>query len=493
MNRIILFIILILPFCLFSNETGWEIALPGEVLTTPLQRKDKELILICADRRIYSIDINTGRINWKKRIGGKLRDLKLSPDGSIIVRDDENLYSLYGSGDIRWIYRLEDGFKSDLSLNERGDIFFVSGTSIIGIDRFGIKYTAIPGVQSNTVINNQNSLISYIDGKSINAVSYGGKPAWTISLKEFPLDIHAVDRGLAVIYKSGIVELYSNKGEFIDSINTNNKNPSAFYINYRGDYLLKGDLGVSLITLRGVTLYNNENNYGLYYSNGFLITSYSDWTLKSEATERDSLFFPSGKKQKLERTISLSNKVVWGDEKNREFYKESMLGGNRDLQIPLLMDIETNLGNSSYLDKQPNFYNLLLWGSSTVNPNSDIRQEAYRLMGVSRDISFLPYLLSDLESEDSYQILPYIYYALGQIGVDRNGEVVSLINSRVDDYHDEKVVINALYALYNINEYSNGEFLDSVYTGIEKILQGGYSRNIETRCYDIIKKIKQEH
>ncbi len=52
------------------------------------------------------------------------------------------------------------------------------------------------------------------------------------------------------------------------------------------------------------------------------------------------------------------------------------------------------------------------------------------------------------------------------------------------------MVINALFALYNINEYSNGEFITYVYRGVEKVLNGGYSKKIENYCYGIIKKLK---
>ena len=111
-------------------------------------------------------------------------------------------------------------------------------------------------------------------------------------------------------------------------------------------------------------------------------------------------------------------------------------------------------------------------------------------LGLSKDISFIPYLLNDLQHEKSYSVIPYIYYVLSNIGVDKNGGVIGVINSRIDDFYDEKLVLNGLYALYNINNYTNGEYVDQVFNGIEKILNGGYSRVVQNKCYEILKKLK---
>jgi hypothetical protein len=212
--------------------------------------------------------------------------------------------------------------------------------------------------------------------------------------------------------------------------------------------------------------------------------------VNAERISNNFEFYPSGKKQIIKRTISLSDKHVWNDTKFSNFYHDIILSGDRQSQLDILEKVENKLSKHDLLDSFPNFYEILLLSSSKQNVNQDVRQEAYKLIGLSRDISFLPYLMSDLEDEKSYILIPYIFYALGQLSIDRTGGVIKLINSRIDDYFDETLVINALYALYYINNYTNSEFVDIVFNGIEKILNGGYSRNIEKRCYEILKKIK---
>ena len=67
-----------------------------------VERDNGEIILICEDRRVYSINSYTGNINWKIKPGGKLSQLLFSLDGSIIIRDEKKIYSIFGSGKIRW-------------------------------------------------------------------------------------------------------------------------------------------------------------------------------------------------------------------------------------------------------------------------------------------------------------------------------------------------------------------------------------------------------
>ena len=112
MNRLIIFFFLIISVNLVSQNNNyiWEIALPGKVVLTPIERKDGELILACDDRRLYSIDSETGNINWKIKPGGRISFLDISSDGSIIVADDKKIYSFYSSGDLRWSLDFLNGF-----------------------------------------------------------------------------------------------------------------------------------------------------------------------------------------------------------------------------------------------------------------------------------------------------------------------------------------------------------------------------------------------
>jgi len=491
LNRLYIITLLILPSLLFSTETPiWDIALPGKLLFEPVESSGNDLLLICEDRRLYSVDILSGSIKWKLRPGGKLKELYTSPDGSIILLGENTLYSIYNNGEIRWSLDVLKGFDSKLSLDKRGNLLYISDNKLYKVDRFGNRTIINDTFKGSLFTVLDNGLILYYENNKLEALTYSNSFAWSVNLIKEPTLMISKSDSVYLFYQNGDVDLYSNEGLYFNSFETKNKNPYDVSINLDSDLLVKGDKGITLIEKSSVLTVGIDSNYGLYYSNGILIKSYSDWTLKGFKQSKDSRFYGAGLEQTLKQTISLSDISIWGDDKFKEYFRHIILGGDRELQKDVLLNVEKVIKSDKLFDVMPNFYGILLLASSKQNKNQDIRQNAYRLIGLSRDISFLPYLLADLERERSYILLPYIIYALGQLGVDRTGEVVSLINKRVDDYFDEKIVINSLYSLYNINNYTNGQYLLSVFTGIEKILNGGYSRKIENQCYDIIKKIK---
>lgn len=468
----------------------WEIALSGKVLSTPIERKNEELILICDDRRLYSLNIDKGTINWKVKPGGRLDFLAVSPDGSIIVTDDKNIYSFYSNGELRWNINFSEGFNSNLTISDRGDIIFSSNNSLYLVDRFGKKNIILKNFKSKLISVLENSLITYVEGNNLFAVTYSGKTAWSIGLQGSPDLIKSFDDSLYLVYNSGIVDTYSLSGTYNQSWETTNTNIKSISLNLNNDLLISGNYGTTLVTNSSFLKNNSSLDIGLYYSNGTLIQSHSDWIIHGVKINSNLEYYPSGQIQTLDRTISLSQKTVWGEENDFEYYRNIILSGNRTLQNQLLKKIEDEINSDNLLDTFPNFYDILLLASSKRNVNQDIRLEAYRIIGLSKDISFLPYLVADLEDETSYIVIPYIFYALGQIGVDRTGGVISLINTKIDNYYDEQMVLSGLQALYNINNYTNGEFTYKVFAGIEKILNSGYSNNIQNQCYDIIKKIK---
>lgn len=488
-TKIIFFLFISFPILSQEQNYKWEIALPGNVISTPVERKNGDIILICEDRRLYSINNKTGLINWKTTPGGKLSELFLSLDGSIIVRDNASIHSYFSDGSKRWSTNFSGRFDSNMSINTRGDIFVISSNTLFKIDRFGIKSVAINNIKSSRISVLNNSLIVYELNKKLYAVTYSGSKAWSSILQDELVLIKSNNNLLYVVYKTGLVDKYSSDGLLLDSYDTGNNNPISGNINYNNDFLITGDRGTTLIHENKISTFDNIDN-GLFYSNGLLIKFKSDWTIHSEYISKNYEYFPSGQNQVIKRTISLSDKRVWNDNKRSEYYKNTILSGIRSTQFELLGVIKENLNSQSLLEDIPNFYEILLLASSYQNINQDVRLEAYKIIGLSKDISFLPYLMADLQNESSYTVLPYIFFALGQLGVDRNGSVINLINSRIDDYFDETLVINALYALYYINVYTNNEFVDIVLDSIDKILDGGYSRNLDNRCYDILKKIK---
>lgn len=492
MRKYFVFFFLLAIISLSAQESSflWKVALPGKILTVPVERKNGELILICDDRRVYSLNSINGHVNWKIKPGGRIDELKLSLDGSIIVRDEKTIFSIYGNGEIRWSLNFNEGFDSNLALNDKGDIFLSSSNKLYIIDRFGNKNILLDDFKGDNIEALKNSLLVYSFGNVLYSVTLSGKDAWKKELVGTPKFMKGYSEGVYLAYSNGLVESYTLSGDIINEWNTLNKNLTIASFNSDEDFIISGDSGTTVISENNFSTNDKKNNFGLYYSNGLLIESLADWTIHGVYLDSGYEYYPSGKVQVFKRTITLSHKRVWGDDFFREYYRNMILDGDRQMQMNILSEVEALLGSTELLDKQPNFYEILLVASSKQNKNQDVRQEAYRIIGLSHDISFLPYLLSNLEDEKSYMVIPYIFYALGQLSIDRSGRVIDLINSKIDDHYDEKLVLNALYALYNINQYTNGEYANRVFTGIEKILNGGYSRKIENSCYDIIDKIK---
>ena len=489
-NYLIIFIFIITVKSIFAQDYYlWELALPGKVISKPVERKNGELILICEDRRVYSIDMKLGRINWKVKPGGKLEELHISPDGSIIISGRNSIYSLFNDGSLRWKFEVNSPIDSNISINSKGDILFISNSQIYKLDRFGISEVVINNINSNMIKSTSNSLILFKESESLRSITYSGNRAWELSFEREISLVETIKDGFFVIFRDGVVEEYNNRGFLLKTYTTENQNPYECYMNFQNKLVVKGDKGIFLKDIDGF-IHNNEELNGLYYSSGLIITSGDDWVIRCRDGRADIKYYPSGEIQIRDANISLSDKRVWNDEKYKAYYQDIIVGGDREHQKELLSGIEDVLKNKDLLDLYPNFYDILLTGSSKLNKNRDIRKEAYRLIGFSKDISFLPYLLNDLLNENSYSIISYIYFALGQLGIDSTGEVVEIISSTLDDYYDETMVINGLYALFYINNYTNNEYVDVVFKGIEKILNGGYSRKIENRCYEILKSIK---
>ncbi len=471
---------------------NWEIALPGKLVALPVERDNGEIILICEDRRVYSINSYTGNINWKIKPGGKLSQLLFSLDGSIIIRDEKKIYSIFGSGKIRWSKEVQGGIEQNIELNDRGDIFYIEDNRLKMLNRFGFEYLIKDNFSCNNFVAISNYLIVYTYNNKLTAITYGGKEAWANDIIDENTFLGFTRTGIYLISSFGEVEKYNNNGELIGRWDTKNKNPYRYFVNAESNFLFVGDYGTTIINDSNFST-KKGNSISIYYSNGKLIEALDNWSIlakKIETENSDIMFFPSIEQQRVKKTITLSDKRVWGDENLSNYYKELITSGERDLQRDLLKTVEKHIKSTDLLEKIPNFYEVLLLMCSKENKYLDMRQEAYRLMGLSKDISFVPYLLNNLEMEKSYIIISYIYFALGQIGIDRTGNVIKSINSRLDSYYDENLVLNALYAMYNINLYTDSEYVDLVFMGIEKILNGGYSNYIMNKCYEIIKKLK---
>lgn len=470
----------------YSQNVIWEIVLPGKVIGSPIERRANEVVLICEDRRVYSLDTETGLIKWKVKPGERLNDLKLSNDGSIIVAGEKFISSLYADGAVRWKIKTENIINSPLKLSLNGDIGFYSSGKFYIYDRFGDRVTVLESEGSSSYFL-QNSLLLIDYGSIFRAMTYSGTTAWEIEKSDQLVDVVTYNNSFYTVYNDGRVIEYNNRGQKIDSFVSKNS-ISEVYKNYLNQMVFVSGDGFS--TLMEDRSDKHKLEHVLLFSNGILLQSMDDWSIRGIAVESDMELYPSGHTQLLDQEISLSHNRVWNDDVLEDYFIETILDGNRTLQKKLLDEISLSINKITLLEDYPNFYTILLLASSSLNPNDDIRREAYRLMGRSRNLMFLPYLFNNLKGERSYHIIPSMFYALGQIGVDPDSRVIDLIVSRIDDYYDEKFVLEALYALYYINSYTGGDNIDKIFTGVEKILNGGYSRKIESECYKVLELIK---
>lgn len=470
----------------FSEEVRWETVLPGKVIGSPVERRADEVVLICEDRRVYSINTVTGSINWKVKPGERLNDLKLSNDGSIIVSGEKFVSSLYADGHIRWKISTENNIEGSIKLSLKGDIGFYSDGSFYIYNRFGSQ-VLVTNSDGPYCYFLQNALILLDKGSTFRAITFGGSEVWDIEKREQVVDVITYNNRFYVVYNDGIIKEFNNNGQEL-GLYKSQKSITGVFKNYINQMVFIDETGVTSL------LSDNIDSKGLdsvlLFSNGILLQSMENWSIRGVEVTADKELYPSGQSQLLDQEISLSHNRVWNDHVLEDYYIETILSGNRTLQKKVLDEITQNIDNNSLLDDYPNFYTILLLASSSINPNDDIRQEAYRIMGDSRNLMFLPYLFNNLKSEKSYHIIPSIFYALGRIGVDPDGRVIDMIVSRMDDYYDEKLVLEAMYALYYINRYTGGDNIDKIFTGVEKILEGGYSRKIESECYRVLKLMK---
>ena len=490
MYKILLFLLLLLSFRINAiQEKIWELALPGKVISIPVERRNQEIILICEDRHVYCLNTLDGIIKWKYKPGGKLEQLKISSDGSIIVKDRNTLYSIFGNGDLRWKVEFKKDLESDFAIDQKGYIYTLSNKVLYSINRFGVKNIVKKSFDADTVWTLNNYLIAYSSRGNIIAQTYNGDVAWEYQIPNSIRFIEIHDSGFYIVTTNNWVYHILNDGEMLKNWSIDG-NIELVTTNLNGNLLIKTDDNSLIIENGEIREQSIDDFLGLYYSNGLLIQAYDDWHITGTSTDQECIFYPSGRFQINKRNISLSHKNVWGDQKLKSFYTNLILDGNRALQLEVLNIVKNRLDDFEILGLIPNFYDILILLSSEQNKNEDIRQKAYIEMGKSQDISFIPYLISDLDNESSYHILPYIIYAIGNIRVDISGDAIRIINRKLDDFYDESLVINALYALYKLNQYSNNEHIDKVFIGIEKILYGGYSSNVELKCYEILDKMK---
>lgn len=495
LNRV-LPVFFIMLFSLSAREMVWERALPGEILSNPVEDQKGHVLVISADRHLYCLDSVSGNILWKFKPGGRLNSISMSADGSILVTDSRNrLYSLFSRGGIRWKYTMPGPLKRDPAVSNKGNIALTLENRVILLNRKGeeIWDKEFPGV-TFTVLTD-SSLVCVVMGKELSALGLSGTPAWKQTFA-VPLSQGFNNRnGVILADETGTVYQTDFTGEILSEIKTEVNHPRRFYYNDRGLPVLEGEKEYAVINEDG-TFYRTagagENQGALYTGNKLVVEGTSDWFVKAWKDSTMAHVVKSGVSDALVREKTFSGITYWGDYSLESYYMNIALSGNRDKQKELIAYIRENLDDMAFYEKMPYLHSVLLtMCSKEKNPrNADVRAYTYDLMGETGDITYIPYLVKALLREENYTVMPHIYRALGALSADPDGRVVRAINLAIKRFRDESCVMSAVNALYNINNYNNGFYSLKAFESIKYVLDAGYSGKIQKACWDLVKKMK---
>lgn len=105
---------------IFSVKPVWIFECEDEIRNTPLYHNDT-VYIGSYDRNLYSIDANTGRMNWKAPTDGGVTTKPAILDHSIFFgSEDQNLYAVsMDNGSIQWNYHTDAAIHSSPRINNK--------------------------------------------------------------------------------------------------------------------------------------------------------------------------------------------------------------------------------------------------------------------------------------------------------------------------------------------------------------------------------------
>ncbi len=120
-------VIIALMFSPGQNLLSWERAIAGLVTSPPAQGLDGRIYCTADDRALHCLDSEEGREHWLCRPGRKIGGFTVvSPDGSILVRDDKDvLICISPGGHVLWRFPLKESLLVPPAVDSYGSIYLL--------------------------------------------------------------------------------------------------------------------------------------------------------------------------------------------------------------------------------------------------------------------------------------------------------------------------------------------------------------------------------
>ncbi len=124
-NLNLFILLLILP--LFPNLQSWETAIAGVITSPPAQGLNGRIYCTADDRALHCLDNKSGKEYWFCRTARRLEGFTVvSPDGSILVKDEQNiLISISPGGHILWRFTLPGPLQVPPAVDAYGSIYLL--------------------------------------------------------------------------------------------------------------------------------------------------------------------------------------------------------------------------------------------------------------------------------------------------------------------------------------------------------------------------------
>ncbi len=167
-----------------NQETGminWKANVDG---TPYLSQIENDVLIVCAGKKIYSIDGNDGSIIWMKNVAGLLTSNPYQIDGSVYVGSwDTDFYALdQETGDVLWKYDTGWGIESTPILSENLVIFGSHDQNVYALNKNSGNpswvFRCKAGIHTNPIIWKDSIIIGSDDGSLYRLNKNSGSLIW---------------------------------------------------------------------------------------------------------------------------------------------------------------------------------------------------------------------------------------------------------------------------------------------------------------------------
>ncbi len=462
----------------FGKEV-WKIKLKGRPFGNPAIAADGSLYLVTDKGWLYSIS-HTGFIRWEIKLPSLPVISPILGTDIYIALDNERIYSYNIAGGREWVFLLSGNAESiALSL----DSIFVgtNNSTIVAIDFFGARVwnTSVSGHVHSIAVLTSNR-VACASGSTISMLDSTGNTIWNKSERKVQLDI--------AVFSNGIITLDNEGG--ISWLDMNGSPVGALSGAVPSGKLLRSVDG---------SVYIGSRDW-LFYKYGFknLIESkYNDylWPSFRGGVENRGNLIPQ-KKHSIKEELSILSDYV--------YLIELAGSGNEEILSELLDDIESRLfsrvydaGNLYLIDilelvasegvKRP-----LYEDGRLVNDYSVIRARAIEILGITGNLSTIPFLIDLLVYEWDDFVLCSIIKSLGYLQSDMDyilTKALTAFYERNINNLNTRTVSQILNTVQNMNKYQGSINIDLL-NMITNIFLRSSSRSVKELALDTIQTIQ---